>query len=233
MRTSFIWGALIIIIGVLLLFNNLGLGNYDIGYLISTFWPVVFIIWGLETIIEHNNRKNKYNLVIGLILLLLGVAIIARNLGYYSFDFSILWKLVWPLLLIFIGYNLVRSEAFSRNGSWVVMSGIEQKQEGWKLENKTYNVLMGGIDLDLTTADIPEGETTLDISAIMGGIDIKASRDLPIILNNTAILGGVKLFEDESGGILVNRQFVNKGNEDSSKKLIINSRCIMGGINIK
>ncbi|MFW5986173.1 MAG: LiaF transmembrane domain-containing protein [Halanaerobiales bacterium] len=232
MKTSFIWGTIIIIIGVLLLFNNLGLGDFDLGYIISTYWPVVLIIWGLESLIEHNDRKNRLNMGIGLLILVLGIAIIARNLGYYTFDFSILWKLLWPLLLIYIGYNILKSETFSGSGSWAVMSGIERKQKGWELKDESYNALMGGIDLDLTAADIPEGETTLNMNVIMGGIDIKAPKELPIIFRGNCILGGISLFDEESGGILVNREFVNNGSEDTTKKLVINSLCIMGGIDI-
>ncbi|HHV62612.1 MAG TPA: cell wall-active antibiotics response protein [Firmicutes bacterium] len=32
---------------------------------------------------------------------------------------------------------------------------------------------MGGLDLDLTMADIPEKETVLDLTAIMGGVEVK------------------------------------------------------------
>ena len=44
--------------------------------------------------------------------------------------------------------------------------------------------------MDLTAAEIPDGETLLDLTAIMGGIDVKIPPDLAVVYEGTAILGG-------------------------------------------
>src|SRR5690554_3981355 len=205
MRTSFIWGIVIILIGVGLLLNNLGITNLDIGELISTYWPVIFIIWGLDIIIDRNSRKIKSNFIFGAILFILGFAIIGRNLNLFYFDFSLLWNIIWPLILILVGISILRSGAFSKKGSWAVMSGIERRQKGWKLSNQNYTAFLGGIDLDLTVADIPEEETFLELAAILGGIDIRVPDDVNISCNNTSILGGMEFFCEDSGGVFVNK----------------------------
>lgn len=232
MRTSFLWGVIVVIIGFALLLNNLGMTDLDIGEMFATYWPIIFIIWGLETIIEKKYRNNT-NLIFAGLLLLLGAGIIGRNLGYFSFDFSILWNIFWPLILILIGINILRSEAFTEKGSLAIMSGIEKKRNGWKLTDKSYFALMGGIDLDLTIAEIPQKETTIELTAIMGGIEINAPRDINIICRNTSILGGMNFFHDDSGGILMSKEFERKADTDTNKTIYIYSRCIMGGIDIK
>ncbi len=231
MRASFFWGIIIILIGFALILNNLGITDLDIGYLIATYWPVIFIIWGLETITERRKKTSSFNLIFGGILLFLGIAIISRNLGYYEFDFSILWRVIWPLIIILIGINILRSGAFTDRGSVAIMSGIEKKQDGWELTDQNYLALMGGIELDLRVAEIPEGETTLELTAIMGGIDIKAPEDVTIICRNTTILGGIDFFNDGSGGIFTNKDFERK--VVSNKTIVIYSRCIMGVIEIR
>jgi len=132
MKASFLWGIIIVLIGLVLLLNNLGMTNLDIGEIFVIYWPVIFIIWGLETIIEKKHRNNT-NLIFGGLLLILGAGIIGRNLGYFSFDFSILWGILWPLLLILVGINILKSGAFSKKGSIAIMSGFEKKRNGWKL----------------------------------------------------------------------------------------------------
>ncbi len=232
MRTSFLWGVIIVLIGFALLLNNLGMTDLDIGEMFATYWPLVFIIWGLETIIEKKHRNNT-NLIFGGILLILGAGIIGRNLGYFDFDFSILWSILWPLFLILVGINILRSGAFTKKGCVAIMSGIEKNRSGWKLTDKSYFALMGGIDLDMTIAEIPQEETTLELTAIMGGFEIVGPRDINIICKNTSILGGMNFFKDDSGGIFMNKEFERKAEVETTKTMYIYSRCILGGIDIK
>jgi predicted membrane protein len=38
------WGLTLIVVGVLFLLDNMG--TLDFGYILSTYWPLIFIIWG-------------------------------------------------------------------------------------------------------------------------------------------------------------------------------------------
>ncbi|MFW5986512.1 MAG: LiaF domain-containing protein [Halanaerobiales bacterium] len=232
LNNSIIWGLLLVVIGALLLANSLGMAEIDVGDIISTYWPLILILFGLKSL-QEKGRNKKGSLWPGFILLLLGLALLARNIGYLDFNTAIIWRLIPPVILIFLGFNLIKGGAFSKKSSWAVMSGIEQKQSGWQLENKSYGAFMGGVELDLRNAEIPEGETVLDLTAVMGGIDIRAPENINIVLKNTSILGGAKLFQDDSGGILVNRELTYNSPEKTTKNLTIYSRCIMGGIEIK
>lgn len=233
MRTSFIWGVLIVLIGLALLLNNIGITDFNIGELFSTYWPVVFIILGLDILLEKNSRKSAFNMILGTFFFLLGFTIIGRNLDLFEFNFSIVWNLLWPLILILVGINILRSGAFTHKGNLAILSGLEKKQSGWKLESQNYLAVMGGIELDLKTADIPEGETHLEFTAVMGGINIKIPEDINIICNNTSILGGIEFFQEDSGGIFISKSFERKADTETSKTITINSNCIMGGIELK
>ncbi len=92
---------------------------------------------------------------------------------------------------------------------------------------------MGGIDLDLTTAEIPSGETLLDVSVIMGEIDIKVPRDLAVVYEGTVILGEVSLASQKDGGISIGRRMEHNVKEHNERLLRITGRVIMGGVDIK
>jgi predicted membrane protein len=231
--TSYVWAVIVILIGIVLLLNNLGVTAIDLGVLISTYWPVLLLIWGINILAHSQRRRNTGSIIAGFIILVLGLAFLGRNLGYFSFDFSVLWGLFWPLFLIIAGINIFRAHTRTEGTSWAIMSGIERKNRGWKLDNKSYVAIMGGIDLDLTQAEIPDKEIILDFTAIMGGIDVKAPEDIPIICKGTAILGGISFFNDEGGGIFANREFEFEGDSTSKKRIIIYCRTLMGGIDIK
>ncbi len=99
-----------------------------------------------------------------------------RNLGFYSADFSRVWHVVWPLAIILLGWSLLRGVTAPGGTHWAVT--IELKNKGWKLESGAYTAFVGGVDLDLTAADILDGEIVLNLTAVMGGVEVKVPRDL-------------------------------------------------------
>lgn len=229
---SLIIGVIVILFGVVLLFNNLGLTDIKVSDIIRNFWPLILIFIGIKDIFnEKETGLKKRNLVIPSILILFGFFILLRNLGLYDFDFSIIWKLLFPVLMIYVGLNIFRDSLKTDKTDWAFMSGIEYNNS-WKLTSKSYVAFMGGIELDFTKADISDEEVNLYLTAIMGGISIKCSKDFNIVCNGSSVFAGVNFFSEEAGGVLNTKSFENKGKTDSPK-IIINYRVIMGGIDIK
>ncbi len=232
------WGATLIIMGIIMLLNNLGVLDITIRNIIRTYWPILFVVWGLDTLVEANNqkefgKKSLYDYLFGIILLGIGILFLGRNIGFYEADLGYFLRLIWPLLLIFIGWIILSGTSGLGKSYFALMSGLSLKNEGWKLTNRDFVALMGGIEIDLTAADIPEGETVLGLTAIMGGIDVKVPRDLEVKCSGTAILGGVNFFKNESGGIILSRHIVHKGAEDGSRNVTISCKAVLGGIEVK
>jgi predicted membrane protein len=87
--------------------------------------------------------------------------------------------------------------------------------------------------MDLTAAELGEGETVLDLTAIMGGIDMKLPRDMAVIYDGSAILGGVTFKDQEDGGIIAGRKIEDNISDSATRILRIQARAIMGGVEIK
>ena len=66
--------------------------------------------------------------------------------------------------------------------------GYIEKKDNWKLDNESYFAFMGAAELDLRGAEIPEGESYLKLSALLGAIELKVPDDVNIICKNTSIL---------------------------------------------
>ncbi|HOL16819.1 MAG TPA: LiaF-related protein, partial [Bacillota bacterium] len=76
------------------------------------------------------------------------------------------------------------------------------------------------------------GETVLDLTAIMGGIDVTIPPGLAVSYGGSTILGGVSYKEQEDGGIIASRT-VEEHLEGADRVVRIQARAIMGGIDIK
>ena len=162
---------------------------------------------------------------------------LAANTRFWGFDLSRLWGTFWALVVILVGWAVLRSSppagAASGHTQWVVMSGVEQRSAGWPLKSGSYVVVMGGADLDLRVADILDGETYLDLTAIMGAIELIVPPDISVECEGAAILGGVTVLGQSSGGIISSRTFSRAGSAGSTKKLRVRCRAIMGGVEFK
>ena len=260
---SMIFGMVLVLLGAVLLLNNLGITTISIGDIVETYWPVVLVALGLAAVLKprgdepirdertqeaepaepceigeaHEPCRSSGPNVGGWILIGLGVLMLAANTRFWGFDLSRLWGTFWALVVILVGWAVLRSSppagAASGHTQWVVMSGVEQRSAGWPLKSGSYVVVMGGADLDLRVADILDGETYLDLTAIMGAIELIVPPDISVECEGAAILGGVTVLGQSSGGIISSRTFSRAGSAGSTKKLRVRCRAIMGGVEFK
>lgn len=240
----YLLGILIIALGIYFLLRNFGLITMDLGQIVATYWPLLLIIWGIDHIGRDYWYRKSGNSVVpcwnclmfGSALIILGLLLLGHNLYWFELDLSLFWKVFWPAVIILVGWRLLRGAAHLGNsggGHVAVMSSVELTNQGWKLESGSYTAILGGVKMDLTVADIPEGEVQLELSVILGGIDILVPAGLEVDGEGTAILGGVTFFREEAGGIIMSRKFFRKGDPDSKSRLVIRAASILGGIEIK
>jgi hypothetical protein len=125
-RTGKVLGSIFIILGGLFLLRNLGIvgpiGHYvNIGYIIGTFWPALFLI--LPGLLFHlgyfsGRRKDPGVLVPGGILLVLG-AVFQINMLFR------VWEVTWPLYIFAVAFGLFELYAFgNRDKGLLIPIGI-------------------------------------------------------------------------------------------------------------
>lgn len=226
-------GGLIITVGVVLLFKQLG--YFFPGWLFS--WPMILIAIGLIVGARHSYRADS-----GWIILV-GVGTVF--LLHRMFPEVHLLRYVWPIAIIGVGLLVL----LGRNAFWkprqrrdytsyinadtesdtststsdvlddVVIFGSSKKQilsknfRGGEVVN-----IFGGTELNLVHADIQSG-AELELTQIFGGVKLIVPSNWEIVSEVVTIFGGV---EDKRRQV----------NPTYDKKLIINGTAIFGGIEI-
>ncbi len=242
----FLLGIIILVAGVILLLNNLVEGiDIDVRQVLQL-WPVIPLVIGLSWLfdafrITSSGGEQKAffpwgQFVTSLIAIAVGVIFLGRNLDLFYVDTRIFWNMLWPVVLILIGISLLRGRAISsaKGGRFAFMGGSEVGgSEPWKLESGSYFAFMGGIDMDLRSAEVSEGETVLDLTAIMGGIDVKVPPGMAVIFDGNAVLGGVTFKDHEDGGLVGGRKIESNVGEGTGKVVRIQAQAIMGGVEVK
>jgi hypothetical protein len=86
---------------------------------------------------------------------------------------------------------------------WVAfMGGVRRMSRPWRLVEQTIAIaVMGGIDVDLSLAELPP-QGVIRLFALMGGAQIYVPRSVDVSVRSFVMLGGVDALGEGNGGII-------------------------------
>jgi predicted membrane protein len=132
--------------------------------------------------------------------------------------------LIIAALIFFIANDHLSRAASSREVSDpnfsanAFLSGVEQEIRTSEFRRGDVGVFLGGAGLDLSRAEMAGDEAKVEVSVMMGGVEIRVPQDWTVDNRLSAVLGGVK-----------NQTRATSG----GKRLVIEGTVVMGGVEIK
>jgi len=225
-----IWlGAGILLIGLLVLLDNLGIGHYRLDeYLFR--WEVLLIVLGTFFILSDRNRST------GIILIIIGGVFYLRDLFNLSFNF---WELFFPGMLILIGVMIILRHYIDRDpvggdtlikdenvlDELAIFGGGDRVITSKQFQGGKVTTVFGGLNYDMMQASLAPGKNYIDVFCIFGGMKIIAPEDWDIKIRVFSIFGGF----GEKQRYLKPRT----GITEPASQLIIKGTVIFGGGEIK
>ena len=179
------FGTLIVVVGALLLLDNLDV--LDSGDIIGTWWPVAVIFGAVLSYLA-----NRRHVVMPLVLALAGTAILLTTTGVVdSLD------LVFPLLIIVVGLFLIFGRRIGSTGgeigntvsSFNLFSGSELASNSASFEGGSVGAVFGGSEVDLRHAGLAP-DATLDVFVAFGGVEIYVPRGWRVDISGFPVFGG-------------------------------------------
>lgn len=232
-----IWGLVLVGLGSIWLLNSLDLASVNVGDLVRQYWPVLLLYFGgvglLDALVRGRRGVLWGSALANGIVLLAGVLLLAERLGWVEADFTWIWKLGIPAVLIGVGFSLL-SGGLRRPGArthWAVMGGAKERSGGEPLADMAVVAIMGGAELDLRSAIFTgEQDVLIDLYFLMGGAEIRLPASVPVVLESTSLMGGSSL--NRQGGFELAGHRV-MGEAGPGPKVLIRAHSIMGGAEIK
>lgn len=190
---SLIWGILFIIVGLIFGLNAMGIT--DINIFFRGWWTLFIIIPSLIGVIKESYKVGNYIwLLIGIVLLLSAQGII---------NFSTIWKLALPTILVIIGLSIIfkdvvgskindKIKELNKQGKteyYATFSGEELTFTGSEFKGASLNAIFGGIDINLKDAVIGE-DIVINSTAVFGGVDILVPNNVNVKVKSSSIFGG-------------------------------------------
>ena len=243
-------GLIIVVIGSLLLLDNVGLNLPNWLW----HWSNILIVIGLFIGVKHNFRNSAW-----FILVLIGSFFTLREIFDQEINFS---KVIFPAMLVILGLFILFKPkgSFRHKAKWkkfdepesftsyteaeadtTTSSSTKQKKTNSNDYLDSVNVfggshqtiyskdfkggeitaVFGGCDVNLTQADF-EGEIVLDVTAIFGGAKIIIPPGWEVKSEVTAIFGG-----------LDDKRSIQPITDGKSRLLIIRGIAMFGGVDIR
>ncbi len=225
MNKRSIYGILVLAVGFIALAGSLGFVEIDRG-LWTTFWPVILIAVGLVNLIE-----DPHNIVFAGIMTLLGTVFLLRNLGFEMFERFNFWEVFWPVIIIFVGLQLLTSKKIFSAHSNIssgddldvvrIFSGADVSIDSQDFTGGDIVTVFGGANVDLRGAGISNRPARMDIVCIFGGADVKVPEDWKVKVTGVPIFGGW------------GNKTTMKNQSDHPVDLEISCVTIFGGMDVK
>jgi lia operon protein LiaF len=141
-----IWGLLFITAGVFFLLNQIGVITIkiDFGNLISTYWPVILIYFGLSGFVWQS-RSNWGGSLWSLIVFFVGVMFLLKNLEVTHLSYADMMQFLGPAALIIFGISIIFKPSGKNRRkdkqSWDSEAYAQSKKEGreaWREQRAAY-----------------------------------------------------------------------------------------------
>ena len=252
MKKQTIFGIIVVIIGLNILFNSM---NLSTGTFIA---PLIFLLLGFF----FYKRKHTF---ISIIFFIISASILFDQILGFNFI-----PLLIGILALYYGLRLVRSPSkketrrvrtkkaedvtkkevveeeipiqndikeervvFAPTMRRSVIGDIHYIGEAFELNDLTIWNGIGDVRLDLSKAIIPEGETVIIVQCMIGQIDFYVPEDLTISIQASTIIGEVSLFHEKHEGINQQLSIATKNYKQASRRVKLILSTVIGEVKVR
>lgn len=232
---GFLWGALFIAVGVILLLDHIGIVSAQEFF---RYWPMLFVLAGIFNLQRPESRPW------GIILILVGAALQLNKLGITHVR---LWDL-WPIVLIAIGVLIMwrslegklrwraplggaigdsgeSSDASGTVDVETVFGSNERRITAKNFQRGKLKAIFGEVKLDFRPADIDGDEAQIQADAVFGRVELRVPETWNVILRGSAVFGN---YADQT-----RHSDVEDAGASNRKRLVVKGGAVFGEVEIK
>ena len=185
--SQFLLGAIIVLLGILLLFNTTGV--YPTQNLLL-YVPALFVILGIWILVQ-----SRFQSLLGPVLLIVvaGAAQLVV-LEYATVDQVVVY---WPVIVIAFGLSLALSQYRSRvhhsdasfSTGMAIFGGVEKRNTSKAFTGGELMAIFGGTELDLRDTEVADRPARINVTVLFGEVEITVPRDWNVQMDVLPVLG--------------------------------------------
>lgn len=173
---------------------------------------------------------KRTQIVIGVVILLFGLAALLATV----FNINI-WALCWGIGLILLGILILLRPRLAAPGSQARFRFIADfKRTGdWQVRNEEMWTFVSDGTFDLTTAELPTGETKIRIVAFVSDTDLIVPEDVGISVSLSSFFSEVRFLEDRDEAFVTPIIKSSEGYDLAERKIVLETVCFVSEVKVK
>lgn len=176
--------------------------------------------------------RNRGELIFGGILVLLGLILLIGTV----FNINV-WALCWPAFLIILGLFLVFRPRLGGMGpdanSDVLLLGDRRKRGSWVVRDEELWLGVGDVEMDLTQATIPAGETTLRYISFVGDVDLFIPSSVGVSVRAAGFVIDANIFDRDYDTFLTPVEVRTPNYEQAETRVRIEMTSFVADLKVK
>jgi len=173
---------------------------------------------------------KRGQIILGVVILLLGfVALLAT-----VFNINI-WALCWGIGLILLGVLILLRPRLTTPGSRAKFRFItDVKRSGeWQATNEEIWTFVSDTKFDLTSADLPTGETKLRFVAFVSDTTLIIPEDIGVSISMTSFYNEIRFLGDREEAFVTPITQSSEGYELAERKILLETVCFVSEVKVK
>jgi lia operon protein LiaF len=164
--------------------------------------------------------KNRGELYLGGALVLVGLLLTLGSVLRVSVA-----VFVWPLAFILLGVWFIVRPRSAPGGRAVTMKilGDVKRRGQWAVADEEIWLLIGDIDLDLSQAQVPPGETRLSAYGFVGDVELTVPEDVGLRIRSTAFVSDSKVLGGKEESFIAPYRYITPGYDTMPRRLSLDT----------
>ncbi|WP_042149133.1 cell wall-active antibiotics response protein LiaF [Paucisalibacillus sp. EB02] len=240
----FLIAAVLIIFGVVLVLENIGVLEFNSENAWGYIYPSIFVLFGLKWMIDRMRHRGG-SWVWGSFFFIYGSLLLFDRFDVIEFAFRDVFKL-WPLLIVYFGFLFIGKSTKPKviihkggstvekedNSSFFTVGNHEFNKPNWKVEPTTVKTLAGDFYYDFSKAYIPEKEIPITISSLAGDVHILVPENLEFQVHASVKAGDIDVVGQSVDGINRSLNYVTPNYDNATRKINFNLKLKAGSIRV-
>jgi len=174
--------------------------------------------------------KNHSQTYLGLAIITLGILFLIGNLTGIN-----VWAICWPALFIMLGiWFIFRPTMSGPDARQTAMFVGEIERDGpWEVMNEEFMAFVMDVELDLTQAIIPSGETIIKVFGFVNDIELRVPAEVGIAIVPAGLVSSIKINGKEEDHFLVPATIQTENYSSAKRAIRLESYALVNEVKVR
>jgi lia operon protein LiaF len=173
---------------------------------------------------------KRLQIYVGATIVALGVLSLVGTL--WNID---VWGYLWPLLFIAAGVLLLtRARSPERYGeTHVRLLGDVRRLGAWTVREQEIWCIIGDVNLDLTQAEVPAGETPIRVVGFVGDVTVTLPEDVGLAVSTTAMVTTARVFGQKQDYVFTPYRMESDAYREANRKIRLDLLYMVADLHVR